>query len=158
MMVVGPLLHESDRASYHCNGTGGGNPPHYGATPGRRRNHVSCCANREQAVFSQPISTFGNSDDEPRVTGVVTQRDPNLTDAVVDAVLEVDVGVATPDRTPNFIMSDESASVAHQQRKEGGRLWFEPGDRPGATHLAADLIELTVADELNSRHPINVDV
>ncbi len=74
----------------------------------RRRRRYGLGGNRRQKTISPP----GNCLHIDRSVRVVVQHGPYLLDALVQPVIEVDVGLIAPDLLLNFLAGDELAGLA----------------------------------------------
>ena len=64
--------------------------------------------------------------DEPGAVGGIAERRPQLRDGDVEAPLEVDEGLITPQPSPQFVTRHELARMLNEYRQQLKRLVLEP--------------------------------
>ncbi len=60
----------------------------------------------------------GKSLDVKRIVGIVAKDSPDLLDALVDALFEIDEGIASPELLLNFIAGDDLARATGQHGEQ----------------------------------------
>ncbi len=84
----------------------------------------------------------GQGFDVERTVGVVAQHLADLLDALVDAVLEIDVGLLAPELGLDFLAGNDLPGVGGEQDEELKRLRREFDDGAGFAQLKGVEIEL----------------
>jgi hypothetical protein len=94
----------------------------------------------------KPVSTPGQRLDVRRAVGLIADRRANLLDAVVDALLEVDMRIPGPHRPLDFLAREDSTRLRREQREdlEGLLAQFDGCSR--LSELPASRIELERAE------------
>src|SRR4029434_9206100 len=82
---------------------------------------------------------------------IVAKRLANLTDAEIEALVEVDEGVSAPDLLPDFVPGDNLAASGRQDRQDLERLGPQRDEITFLSELAASGIELEARETENRR-------
>jgi hypothetical protein len=73
----------------------------------------------------EPVALPGDRLDEDRLTRVIAESRPHLPDAVVQALVELDVRAIGPDGRAKRLARDERARLAREDGEHAGGLGFE---------------------------------
>jgi hypothetical protein len=115
---------------------------------GRGDGCAAPTATREAGNLRQePVALLCDRLDEDRMTRAVAESCPHLPDAVVQALVELDVGAFGPDGRAKLFAHYERARPARQDGQHAGRLGFQRNacavrtpQFPG-TSIKAELLE-----------------
>jgi len=89
-----------------------------------RGHRDSLCYNRRK----KPIAAPGNGLNVNRRISAITQRRPDLLDAVVHALLEVHIGLVTPQGLLDLLAGDDLPGAASQHRQQLQWLRRQPDE------------------------------
>lgn len=85
---------------------------------------------------NKPVSALRQRLYVRRTSGVVLQGAPDLADAIVEALVEVDP-CAVPDFAPQFVACDDLSVARDQEREHTGRLWLKRNLLAAAPQMAS---------------------
>src|SRR5205085_10789276 len=86
---------------------------------------------------------------EPRIVGGVAERRTQLSDAIGEAAVEVDVRVAAPDVRAQLLASDEIAGARDEERERTRRLRFERNWTAGPRQERRSIVEREDAEAIH---------
>ena len=80
--------------------------------------------------------------DVTRRVGLITERDPDLLDAEVQPLVEVDEGVAAPDLAAQLFAGHDVAGAAHEEGEDLEGLLLELDEQAALAQLAVAQVDL----------------
>ena len=92
----------------------------------------------------KPIAAARDRLDKPRLPRLVAERKADLSNAVIEAVLEVHSRVIAPQRGDHLLARHQFAGPGHQERQQRRRLRFEPMHRAATADLPGSCVELEI--------------
>jgi hypothetical protein len=100
----------------------------------RRRQTIDGC--------DKAVSAAWNGFEIPRLTDPVVERNANLSNAVVEAVMKADAGVVAPEGANGFLAGDQLTRPRHQQGEEHRGLRLEAVNGPVSMDFTGRGVEL----------------
>src|SRR5262249_7008763 len=83
---------------------------------------------------------------EPRLRRFVVEHEPNLPDAVVQPLVELDEGRLVPDRAAQLVARDDLSRALDEEREDAARLRLDPYAGAVAGQRARAGVELEAAE------------
>jgi hypothetical protein len=93
-------------------------------------------------VVALSVPAPGQGLDVAGSIGLVAEGDPDLLDAEVEALVEVDERVAAPDLAAELFTGDDVTGAGDEQRQDLERLLLQLDEHPALTQLAVAEIDL----------------
>ena len=157
-----PHKEEAGNGNRHQSKQAGGDPRTRRANPARgreraggrggcvgrvgRRCRGNRCARHGLDLADEAVSPARDSLDKHRIVARIAQRLSNLANRGVDARVDVDKDVFSPEPVDDLGAGDELPPVLDEQNEQVHRLPFEANRPSVATQLAGAKIELEVAE------------